>query len=86
MSPNKPIQTNTKHIILDNLLPDELCTEIYDSFPKGSDSKYFHVTSFTGRTEENFKRVYGSVDNYFRNKISIILKLGRGKKLINHKK
>lgn len=54
--------------------------------PNKNNNKYFHVTSFTGRPEENFKRVYGSVDNYFRNKISIILKAGRGKKLINHKK
>lgn len=54
--------------------------------PNKNNNKYFHVTSFTGRPEENFKRVYGSVDNYFRNKISIILKAGRGKKLINHQK
>jgi len=54
--------------------------------PNKNNNKYFRVTSFTGRPEENFKRVYGSVDNYFRNKISIILKAGRRKKLINHKK
>jgi len=51
--------------------------------PNKNNNKYFHVTSFTGRPDENLKRVYGTIDNYFRNKISKMLKIGRGKKLIN---
>lgn len=47
--------------------------------------KYFHVTSFTGRPEERFKRTYGKIDNVLRNTISRIFKYGRGKKLINSK-
>ena len=39
----EPEQTNTKHIIIDNLSPDELCTEIYDSFLKSSEE--FHSRS-----------------------------------------
>lgn len=50
------------------------------------DSDYFHVTSFTGRPEENGKRILGLVDNFLRNSISKILKTGRGKNLVNKDK
>jgi hypothetical protein len=49
--------------------------------PNGSD--YFHVTSFTGRPEESGKRILGALDNVIRNTISKVLKVGRGKHLIN---
>lgn len=49
--------------------------------PDGND--YFHVTSFTGRPGEVFKRTYGLLDNAVRNLASATLKIGRGKKLIN---
>ena len=49
---NAPEKTNTKHIIIDNLLPDELCTEIYDSFPK--DSEGFHSRSTFRERKKNF--------------------------------
>jgi Rps23 Pro-64 3,4-dihydroxylase Tpa1-like proline 4-hydroxylase len=46
-------------------------------------SNYFHVTSFTGRPEEKFKRIIGTIDNSLRNLVSKTLKIGRGKYLIN---
>lgn len=46
-------------------------------------SDYFHVTSFSGRPEETLKRVFAVFDNRFRNGVSRMLKIGRGKKLIN---
>lgn len=49
--------------------------------PNGSE--YFHVTSFTGRPEEHGKRILGVVDNFLRNTVSKVLKIGRGKGLIN---
>ena len=38
-----PINTNTKHLVIDNLLPDDLCMNIYTSFPK--DFSSFHKRS-----------------------------------------
>jgi len=52
-----------------------------DISPNGSE--YFHVTSFTGRPKERGKRILGVVDNFLRNTISKVLKIGRGKELIN---
>ena len=49
--------------------------------PNGS--KYFHVTSFTGRPEERIKRALGVADNFLRNTISKTLKIGRGKSLVS---
>jgi Rps23 Pro-64 3,4-dihydroxylase Tpa1-like proline 4-hydroxylase len=46
---------------------------------------YFHVTSFTGRPNEVFKKALGIIDNLLRNSVSKILKVGRGKGLINRK-
>ncbi len=48
--------------------------------------EYFHVTSFLGRPNEKYKRFYGHVDNYLRNTISNLFKVGRGKNLINKEK
>ena len=45
--------------------------------------EYFHVTSFTGRPEQRFRRFYGVVDNVLRNFVSKTLKIGRGKDEIN---
>ncbi len=49
-------------------------------------SKYFHVTSFSGRPEEKIKRALGTIDNALRNGLSKTLKIGRGKKLVNTSK
>jgi len=47
------------------------------------ETNYFHVTSFSGRPNERFKRVLGWGDNLVRNYLSKVFKVGRGKKLIN---
>jgi Rps23 Pro-64 3,4-dihydroxylase Tpa1-like proline 4-hydroxylase len=46
-------------------------------------SKYFHVTSFTGRPDQKLNKFISIIDNFSRNFISKALKLGRGKGLIN---
>ena len=46
-------------------------------------SKYFHVTTFTGRPDENMRKIFGFFDNAIRNLVSITLKFGRGKKHMN---
>jgi Rps23 Pro-64 3,4-dihydroxylase Tpa1-like proline 4-hydroxylase len=46
-------------------------------------SSYFHVTSFTGRPKEHFRRAYGLIDNGIRNLVSSLLGIGRGKNLVN---
>ena len=35
-----PQQTNTRHLVIDNLLPEELCMEIYTSFPEDLNTFY----------------------------------------------
>lgn len=47
---------------------------------------YFHVTSFTGRPGDGFRRFVGVVDNSLRNIISRALKTGRGRHLVNRDK
>lgn len=49
-------------------------------------SDYFHVTSFDGRPNESFKRVFLVLDNIARNIFSRVTKIGRGKKEINQDK
>jgi len=53
-------------------------------FTKNSpyEDDYFHVTSFNGRPEEKFKRIYSYFDNFIRQKISSTFNIGRGKKLV----
>ncbi|MDC3158656.1 2OG-Fe(II) oxygenase, partial [Candidatus Pelagibacter sp.] len=43
---------------------------------------YYHVTSFNGRPEERFRRFYSSLDNFFRQRITDLTGVGRGKNLI----
>jgi hypothetical protein len=47
------------------------------------DTRYFHITSFTGRPEEKLKRVLGTLDNGLRNFISRLLRTSRGRKFMN---
>jgi len=58
-------------------------------FSKNHPSKYSyeynHVTSFTGRPNEKFRRFYGYLDNFLRNFVSSNFKISRGKKLVNKK-
>ena len=49
-------------------------------------NEYFHVTSFLGRPEQPFRRYLGVLDNGLRNFVSRMLKIGRGKNLINKDK
>ena len=77
-SVNKVISSNKRYCI----------SNYYFSKNKPSDVKhnYFHVTSFSGRPGEIFKRGYGQVDNLLRNSFSKFLKFRSGKKLINNRK
>ena len=45
--------------------------------------EYFHVTSFTGRPEQPFRKMIGAVDNMARNLVAKMLGVGRGRKRIN---
>lgn len=47
-----------------------------DSSPENYD--YYHVTSFSGRPEEKFKRIIGKIDNILRNLIVNTTGLSRG--------
>ncbi|MAJ23813.1 MAG: 2OG-Fe(II) oxygenase [Candidatus Pelagibacter sp.] len=42
---------------------------------------YYHVTSFTGRPSQAFRRLYGKIDNFLRQKVATVLGLSRGKDL-----
>ena len=44
---------------------------------------YFHVTSFTGRPEERWRRVLGAADNALRGVVARVFKAGRGRNRIN---
>mgnify|MGYP001275434827 FL=1 len=77
-SVNKVVSNNTRYCI----------SNYYFTKKKPSEDKdnYFHVTSFSGRPDEIFKRGYSQVDNLLRNSFSKFLRFGRGKKLINNRK
>lgn len=63
------------------------CVSNYYFSEKSPDgNKYFHVTSFLGRPNQPLRRVFGVFDNALRNSLSKILKVGRGKGLINKNK
>lgn len=42
---------------------------------------YYHVTSFTGRPDQTWQRLYGRIDNFMRQKIATVFKISRGKNL-----
>lgn len=50
------------------------------SSPDGS--SYYHVTSFLGRPNQYFRRSTGRLDNFFRQKVSSIFNISRGKHLV----
>ena len=58
----------------------------YFSEVSPSAEDYFHVTSFSGRPEEKWKRAFGYIDNSLRNVVSKVFKIGRGKGLVNKEK
>ena len=47
---------------------------------------YYHVTSFCGRPEEKFKRLYSMFDNIMRNTFTKITRISRGKQLMRKAK
>ena len=53
-----PQGTKTRHFLIDNLLPSELCTSIYNAFPKDGDDLH-STNSFREK-----KRATVNVDNY----------------------
>ena len=77
-SVNKVVSNNARYCISNYYFTKKRPSEDKDN--------YFHVTSFSGRPDEIFKRAYSHVDNLLRNSFSKYLKFGRGKKLINNRK
>jgi Rps23 Pro-64 3,4-dihydroxylase Tpa1-like proline 4-hydroxylase len=68
METNKQSWHSVNTVIADKI---RCCVSNYYFSPISSYKKdYHHVTSFTGRPNEKFKRFYGSFDNFIRNKIS----------------
>ncbi len=58
-----PRQTNTKHLVIDNLLPNDLCMKIYNSFPKNLDS-FHHRSSFREKKKTSSKmHIYHEIIN-----------------------
>lgn len=55
----------------------------YFSSESPDGDSYFHVTSFSGRPEQPFRRAFGALDNVLRNIVSKTIKIGRGRKKIN---
>ena len=49
---NKPINTNIKHLIIDDILPEEISHEIYKSFPRNLEG-FYKRASFRER-KKNF--------------------------------
>jgi Rps23 Pro-64 3,4-dihydroxylase Tpa1-like proline 4-hydroxylase len=67
-----PVLSDVKRCCLSNY---------YFSAESPTGSNYYHVTSFSGRPGEAFKRTYGRVDNFLRQTISSALGVSSGKKL-----
>ena len=70
---------NTYHSVNPVIVNDTRCCVSNYYFSKSSFNKsnYYHVTSFTGRPGQNLQRIYGKVDNFFRNFISDKIKIKR---------
>lgn len=83
------METNDKswHSVSPVIVEGSRCcvSNYYFSETSPNGSHYFHVTSFTGRPEETWKRMFSVFDNFSRNTVAKILKTGRGKKLVNKK-
>ena len=81
METNKTSWHSVSQVKMDR--PRCCVSNYYFSKVSPDETEYFHVTSFTGRPDEKFKRILGILDNALRNFISKTLKMGRGKNLIN---
>jgi Rps23 Pro-64 3,4-dihydroxylase Tpa1-like proline 4-hydroxylase len=81
METNKSSWHSVSPVVSDN--PRCLVSNYFFSQVSPDGSDYFHVTSFTGRPGEKMKRTLGVIDNYLRNVVAKLFKLGRGKDLMN---
>lgn len=64
-------------------MPRCCVSNYYFSKVSPDETDYFHVTSFSGRPGQVFRRVLGVADNGLRNLVSRTLKIGRGRKRVN---
>lgn len=55
---NHPVGTRTRHFVLDNVLPEELCRQIHDAFPRDGQG-FFNRESFREK-----KRTSANLDAY----------------------
>lgn len=81
METNKTSWHSVSPVLVDN--PRCCVSNYFFSNESPDDTKYFHVTSFTGRPNELTKRMLGVFDNGLRNAFSRIFKIGRGKQQMN---
>ena len=54
----------------------------YFSEESPENHNYYHVTSFTGRPEEKFKRFYGPINNFLRNSFVKVTGISRNRKTV----
>ena len=66
-----PVLSNVQRCCVSNYYFSEESPENHD---------YYHVTSFTGRPEEKFKRFYGYIDNFLRNSFVKATGISRNRK------
>lgn len=60
------------------------CVSTYVFSPGSEDgTRYFHVTSFTGRPGQTARRLWGRVDNTLRQSAAVLLDAGRGRQRVN---
>lgn len=77
METNKESWHSVSKVIDDR--PRCCVSNYYFSKKSPDNTEYFHVTSFTGRPKERFKRLAAIIDNSSRNTVSKFFKIGRGK-------
>ncbi|EED36891.1 conserved hypothetical protein [Luminiphilus syltensis NOR5-1B] len=83
METNKTSWHSVSKVIADQ--PRCCVSNYYFSEVSPDATDYFHVTSFLGRPEQPLRSLLGHFDNTLRNSVSKVLKIGRGKRLINKK-
>ena len=81
METNKDSWHSVSSVVADSV---RCCvSNYYFSAQSPDETDYFHVTSFSGRPEEKGRRLIGFFDNRLRNMVSKLLRVGRGRKLVN---
>ncbi len=84
METNKESWHSVSKVLVD--MPRCCVSNYYFSKISPDSTDYYHVTSFTGRPEEKFKRLLANIDNGVRNFVSSKLKISRGKFHVNQSK